>query len=149
MHITEPRRRLECRSRSALHAACLFAVLAALGGCGGGTGGGSAGGSAGGNGGTGGIACTAGLRASVLLTVVDQANVTLPGVSVSYQVNGGPSQNQPCESGVCTVGYGVAGTFSITAAKIGYSPASGTVTVTQGECEVNTESLTLRLVSTP
>ena len=131
MHITEPRLRLECQSRTALHIACLFAVLAALGGCGGGSGGGSEGGS----GETDGIVCTAEARSSVLLTVVNQANVTLTDVSVTYQVNGGTSQNQTCESGAaCTIGYEVAGTFSITAAKSGYSPASDTVTVTRNEC---------------
>lgn len=81
----------------------------------------------------------------MLLTVVDQAGVTLPGVSVSYQVDGGPIQNQTCESGSCFVGFEVAGTFSITAAKNGYSPASGTITVTRDVCHVHPEPLTLRL----
>lgn len=154
MHITEPRRPAECPNRSALRAACLVAVLAALGGCGGGSGGasegGTAGGSGAGSGGTSGIVCTAELRPSVLLTVVDQAGVIVPGASVSYQIDGGPRQNQTCESGAgCFVGYEAAGTFSITAEKIGYSPASGTVTVAREQCHVKTESLTLKLTATP
>ena len=101
-----------------------------------------------GGGGDDGIACTAEARTSVLLTVVDQLNVPLPGVNVTYQVNGGATQIQACETtGRCAIAFEVSGTFSIAASKAGYTPASGTVTVTRDACHVITESLTLTLRS--
>ena len=91
-------------------------------------------------------ACTTEARTSVLLTAVDHLNAPLPGVNVLYQVNGGTVQNQACEStGTCAIAFEVSGVFSITASKVGYTPASGTVTVTRDECHVITERLTLTL----
>ena len=39
--------------------------------------------------------CTADLRTSVVLTVVDIANAPLAGVAVSYQVDGGAAWSSP------------------------------------------------------
>ena len=95
-----------------------------------------------------GIVCTTEARTSVLLTVVDRLNAPLPGVNVTYQVNGGAGQSQACEaSGKCAIAFEVSGVFSITASKAGYTTASGTVTVTRDVCHVTTESLTLTLRS--
>jgi hypothetical protein len=49
-------------------------------------------------GGDNGIACATEARASVVLTVVDPFNMPLPGVNVTYQVNGGAAQTQTCET---------------------------------------------------
>ena len=101
-----------------------------------------------GGGGDDGIACTAEARTSVLLTVVDQLNVPLPGVNVTYQVNGGATQSQRCEiTGKCPIAFEVSGVFSIAASKAGYTPASGMVTVSRDVCHVSTESLILTLRS--
>lgn len=92
------------------------------------------------------IPCTTELRTSVVLTVVDQFNAPLSGVNVRYQVNGGAAQNQVCEStGSCAIAFEVGGVFLITASKVGFTPASGMVTVNRDVCHVITESLTLTL----
>ena len=94
------------------------------------------------------IVCTTEARTSLLLTVVDQLNAPLPGVNVTYQVNGGTAQSQACEAtGKCAIAFEVSGVFSIAASKAGYTTAPGTVTVTRGVCHVTTESLTLTLRS--
>jgi len=83
---------------------------------------------------------------SVILTVVDNTNAPLAGVTVSYQVNGGPALSAACEfTGVCYLGYSNAGAFSIVASKAGYASASASVTVAWGECHLVTEQLTLVL----
>jgi hypothetical protein len=116
---------------SFINGLCLLAVSAIVSACGGGDDG---------------IACTAEARTSVLLTVVDELNAPLPGVAVTYQVNGATAQSQACESnGRCAIAVEVSGVFSITASKAGYTSISGTATVTRDECHVNTERLTLTL----
>lgn len=97
-----------------------------------------------------GIACTTEARTSVLLTVVDQLNVALPGVKVIYQVNGGVAQSQLCEpTGKCAIAFETSGIFLIMASKTGYTSASGMVTVTRDVCHVITESLSLTLSAAP
>ena len=93
--------------------------------------------------------CTADLRTSVVLTVVDNANAPLAGATVSYQVDGGAGSSLVCDfpgaTGVCGLGQEIAGAFSIVVSKAGYTSASGSVTVARDECHVITERLTLVL----
>ena len=86
----------------------LFALFLAVSACGGGSDG------------LDGLVCTTEARTSVVLTVVDQVGTTLPGVAVSYQVNGGPALGQVCDlTGVCQIAFEVSGVFAITASKAG------------------------------
>lgn len=96
----------------------------------------------------GGGACTAELRTSVLVTVVDQFSAPLSGVTVTYQVNGGTTQSQAHEfNGTYGIAFEVSGLFTIAASKPGYTTSSGSVTVNRDECHVITERITLMLQS--
>jgi hypothetical protein len=121
---------------STLGVLVLCALVAA---CGGGGGGGDAG-----------VVCTLEARSSVALTVLDASGAPLPGVTVTYQVNGGPTQSQACESnGTCSIGFEVSGTFNLAAAKAGYITNTTAVTVNRDACHVLTERLTLTLRQSP
>lgn len=92
------------------------------------------------------LLCTTEARASVMLTVVDANNTSLPDVSVSYSIDEASPKTQICDSnGACVLEYEVPGEFSITASKAGYLPAASTVKVKRGACHVNTERVTLTL----
>lgn len=93
------------------------------------------------------VVCTTEARTSVLVTVVDQVGAPLPGVTVSYRVDGGAAQSQPCDvSGACPLAFEVSGVFTFTASKLGYTSPSRTVTVKRDACHVVTERVTLTLI---
>ena len=120
-------------SRS-VHILCLLAVAAIASACGGGNA-------------SDGIACTTEARTSMVLTVVDQFGAPLPGVTAMYRANAGNAQSEACDSnGKCTIAFEVGGVFAITAAKVGHTSTSATVTVTRDACHVITERLTLTLL---
>jgi hypothetical protein len=92
------------------------------------------------------VVCTAEVRASVMLTVVDAQNSKLPDVSVSYSIDKASPKTLICASnGECVLEHEVPGEFLITASKAGYLPASARVKVTRSVCHVNTEFVALAL----
>lgn len=117
-----------------VHRVAAVALLVVLDGCGSGDGQ---------------IICTTEARPSVVLTVIDNANAPLSGVTVSYQVDGGAVMTLTCDSpwavAVCDLGRETAGSYSIVAMKAGYASATATVFVDRDECHVITERVTLAL----
>jgi len=93
-----------------------------------------------------GKACTTEARASLTVTVMGPAGRICDADVVAQSGNetttlmalGGPE---------CTYAgpWEKAGTFTVTASKAGFQPATTTVTVTQGECHVEGKAITLTL----
>jgi hypothetical protein len=92
------------------------------------------------------IACTLEVRPAVVLTVADPGGALLSGVTVAWQVDGGPMQAVACDQVLpCAFGHEVAGSYEVTASKPGFVSASASVIVLRDACHVFTEQLTLNL----
>jgi hypothetical protein len=93
-------------------------------------------------------ACTDIAAISVTAKVLDAAGAPVKDAVVEYTVNGGAKKT--CENafgdGSYLCGSEETGTFSITAtSKDGTKTKSASVTVTQGECHVNAQTVTITL----
>jgi hypothetical protein len=134
MKKSEPQTPAPSVARGFFHSLVSLALSALVSACGGG------------DPGDGLVVCTTEARTSVLVTVVDQVGASLSGVTVSYRVDGGAAQSQPCDaSGACALAFEVSGVFAFTAYKLGYTPLSGKATVKRDACHVITERVTLTL----
>lgn len=94
--------------------------------------------------------CTDEARASVNVIVKDASGAPLNDATVTYSVDGGPST--ACDDfgdGSYACAYEVAGDFVITATGAdGASASSDTITVTEDECHVNAQAITITLPAT-
>ena len=91
-----------------------------------------------------GVDCTADVKPSVVVSVVDVDGSVVPEAELTYSVDGG--SEQPCdENGTC--GLETIGEFTITAAAEGYTSASETLTVESDIGHVITQDLELVLLS--
>ncbi len=92
------------------------------------------------------VACTAEVRASVVINTVDPGAAPIAGAVVIYQINGGPLQTENCPAvGVCSVGSEQSGRFKLTVSKAGYVSQSTEVQVNADDCHVLTERVTVVL----
>lgn len=96
------------------------------------------------------VVCTAEVRWSVVVTIVDDAGAPLPGATVSWRVDGGPPQAASCIGvpvGCSTffAGEEVSGEFTITAEKPGSRTATAHVTVQRDVCHVITREVVMVL----
>lgn len=97
--------------------------------------------------------CTDDLRPSVQITLADAQGIAIADASVRYQVNGGDWQDATCVSAdesLCTewvAGHETEGTYNIEASKEGYETGSATteVTMTDGDCHVDTQQVSITL----
>ena len=97
-----------------------------------------------------GVACTAEVRASVLVTALDTRSAPISSASVTYQINDGPVQEKVCPvSGACPVGAEQSGRFKLTVSKAGYVSAAAEVQVNRDVCHVITEQVTVVLRQAP
>ena len=99
-------------------------------------------------GGDAGPSCTADIRPSVDLEVIDDAGARLSAVQVDYRVDGGAQATLVCD-GVCWLETERPGSFAITASKAGWQTASTVVAVARDECHVITRSVVLVLRPEP
>lgn len=91
-------------------------------------------------------ACTDLAAASVNVILKDSKGAPVSGARVDYSVDGGtPRACDDLDDGSYVCGYEITGVFSIVAVE-GRDEASGSVTVTRGECHVNPQVLTLTLM---
>jgi hypothetical protein len=93
--------------------------------------------------------CTLEARASLAVTVQDSAGAPITDATVTAALEGEvPRVCEPAgEDGSYLCDYfEIAGVFVVTAAKTGYGTDERTVTVTDGECHVQAESVTFALV---
>lgn len=92
-------------------------------------------------------ACDTSAAASVNVSLVDEAGAALSSASVTYTVDDGGET--ACESmgnaGSWACGWEVAGHFVITAASDGYVEQTEEVDVAQGECHVESQSVTMTM----
>lgn len=92
-------------------------------------------------------ACTTIAVASVNVTVVDGADMPIPGVEVVYDAGDGELPCDAIDETTFVCGYEVDGEISVTARAVGYMEQSETVTVgmTEDLCHVVGEMVTLAL----
>jgi len=92
--------------------------------------------------GDGGVDCDTSAAVSVSVTVVDPDGVFVDDVTVTY-TREDSEEAETCDEGpdVFLCGYEVSGTLTIRAEAQGYSPYETEVTVTEGECHVDGESV--------
>lgn len=93
-------------------------------------------------------ACTAELRWSVLVRVLDESGTAVTGARVTFSVAGGAVQDCQALSDSYVCGGEQAGHFAVAADKMGYDQAQGSVTVelTDDGCHVAGKQLVLQLV---
>jgi hypothetical protein len=91
--------------------------------------------------------CTLEGYTSVVVSIADENGVKVKDADVRFSLDGGPAQ--PCELFVDTYECGAdqSGSFAITASKMGYQEAHGTVSIvkTDDGCHVITKQLVLWL----
>ena len=96
------------------------------------------------------VVCTAEVRSSVVVAIVDANGVPLPGATVNWRVDGGPLQAATCiavPAGCSSffAGQEISGEFTISAEKTGWRPATAQVTVQRDVCHVITREVVLTL----
>ena len=90
-----------------------------------------------------GVDCSADIKPSVVVSVVDADGSEILEAELTYSVDGGTEQ--PCDE-YNTCGQETAGEFTITASAAGYMPASETLTVESDICHVITQWVDLVLL---
>lgn len=94
------------------------------------------------------VTCTTDARASVQVTVIDDAGNNLVDADVTWTGDDGvPTSCENNGGGEYVCGYEVSGEVTIDATRAGHEPASELVVVETDECHVITEQLTLSLVA--
>jgi hypothetical protein len=94
------------------------------------------------------IACTDDLRYAIDLTVVDDGAVPIPATTVTYSVDGGPTEDCSGVDGYHSCGPELAGEYELTIEAEGYGVEIVVEEVLADECHVIPAVLEVTLVPT-
>ena len=92
------------------------------------------------------ISCTLELRPSISLEVVDAETGEDVDAMVTFQIDGGATQESGHTGAQHSLGEEEDGTFVVTVSADGYEPVMSEYVVTQDECHVMTVEATVELV---
>jgi hypothetical protein len=93
--------------------------------------------------------CTAEIRYSVIVEVVDELGEPVEDAAVTFDEGGGVEEPCLTADGIYRCGQEVPGQLTIRVDHPGYEPAEQTVIVHRNECHVLTEELDFALVPLP